>query len=260
MPENDDEISKITEDQLQKKIKLEKEFKIILLAFFLQISRDVSHVWLSTQSVPSLTYFYTDLVGILRRQYRKIAKVFGKDLQVRSELSLNHTQIANIQHEIIDYIKRHSQVQAGYILNTTESELQRIAQIISPLTTNGELLTNAQIARNIRKEFDAKSDARVNTIAQTETQIASESIKMIEAVGIDGIINSSKIQMIKQWGSILDNRTRASHVDADTQQQPLNKPFEVGGAKLMHPGDTSLGAPLSEICNCRCCSIITMLN
>ena len=61
--------------------------------------------------------------------------------------------------------------------------------------------------------------------------------------------------MIKTWNTILDEKTRHSHVLADRQEQKLQSPYTVQGELLMMPGDTSLGASLSNIINCRCCSI-----
>ena len=54
----------------------------------------------------------------------------------------------------------------------------------------------------------------------------------------------------KIWVSIIDQRTRATHLSANGQVRLLNNPFSVGGASLQWPADT--GGPLSEIINCRC--------
>jgi len=56
----------------------------------------------------------------------------------------------------------------------------------------------------------------------------------------------------KYWNTILDGRERISHNLADGQMQPILMPFEVGDSLLMYPKDTSLGASLEEIINCRC--------
>lgn len=56
----------------------------------------------------------------------------------------------------------------------------------------------------------------------------------------------------KQWHTILDGREREWHEEADSQIVPIDEPFEVGGALLMYPLDTSLGAGADNIANCRC--------
>ena len=61
------------------------------------------------------------------------------------------------------------------------------------------------------------------------------------------------IQIKRRWVCTKDSRTRFSHGMADGQIVVGTKqPFEVGGYKMMFPGDKSMGAPGHEIYNCRC--------
>lgn len=53
--------------------------------------------------------------------------------------------------------------------------------------------------------------------------------------------------VVKQWDSTLDGKTRNSHVAVDGQIRELDEPFSNG---LMFPGDPSGGA--AEVINCRC--------
>lgn len=53
--------------------------------------------------------------------------------------------------------------------------------------------------------------------------------------------------VVKQWDSTMDARTRDSHARVDGEVRELNKPFSNG---LMFPGDPSGGA--AEVVNCRC--------
>lgn len=61
------------------------------------------------------------------------------------------------------------------------------------------------------------------------------------------------IEMEKQWLATLDGRTRHDHAMADGQTVAEDKPFTVGGEKLMYPGDPS-GSPWN-VYNCRCTMI-----
>lgn len=63
------------------------------------------------------------------------------------------------------------------------------------------------------------------------------------------------IEMEKEWIATLDSRTRHDHAMADGQTVAEDKPFIVGGYKLMFPGDGSHGAPGHELYNCRCSMI-----
>lgn len=53
--------------------------------------------------------------------------------------------------------------------------------------------------------------------------------------------------VVKQWDSALDKRTRESHAKVDGEIRELDKPFSNG---LMFPGDPHGGA--AEVVNCRC--------
>lgn len=63
------------------------------------------------------------------------------------------------------------------------------------------------------------------------------------------------IEMEKQWIATLDGRTRHDHAVADGQTVAEDKPFTVGGYKLMFPGDMASGAPGHLLYNCRCTMI-----
>ena len=56
--------------------------------------------------------------------------------------------------------------------------------------------------------------------------------------------------VVKQWDSTLDNRTRPHHRRLDGQIRELDEPFEVDGLKAAAPGQFGRA---SEDCNCRCC-------
>lgn len=89
---------------------------------------------------------------------------------------------------------------------------------------------------------------RLENIARTETLRAynTGSYELYKAWGV--------VEQ-KEWLSTNDDRTRPSHVSANGQIVALNEPFVVGGYRMMYPLDGSLGAPASEICQCRCTSI-----
>ena len=54
----------------------------------------------------------------------------------------------------------------------------------------------------------------------------------------------------KRWRSANNKRTRKDHREANGQTVDIDKPFRVGGEKLMHPGDPSGSA--KQIVKCRC--------
>jgi SPP1 gp7 family putative phage head morphogenesis protein len=86
---------------------------------------------------------------------------------------------------------------------------------------------------------------RAIRVARTETIAASNA-------GEFESYNQSDYVIGKQWLSSHDDRVRPDHEAANGQKKKLDEPFEVGGYKLMFPGDSSLGAPAREVIHCRC--------
>lgn len=105
-------------------------------------------------------------------------------------------------------------------------------------------MPHSEIARNIASAAKAPL-SRAKTIVRTEShRIAQASTydaqKAAKAKGAD---------VVKQWDSTLDGKTRDSHRRLDGQIKELDEPFTIGGKKAMHPGDFNDPA---EDCNCRC--------
>lgn len=55
--------------------------------------------------------------------------------------------------------------------------------------------------------------------------------------------------LVKQWDSTMDKKTRPHHVQLDGQVRELDEPFEVAGRKAQMPGKFGIA---SEDINCRC--------
>ncbi len=93
---------------------------------------------------------------------------------------------------------------------------------------------------------------RTETIARTETMRSSNTggFALFEAWEVPA----------KEWLVTLDGRERDSHRTAGLRYReggdpgpiPLQEPFLVGGYRMQHPHDMSLGAPIGEVVNCRC--------
>lgn len=108
-------------------------------------------------------------------------------------------------------------------------------------------LSNGEIARNISRMSNAPlSRAKVivrteaHRIQQASTRDAQERAKTMGA------------DVVKQWDSTLDGRTRSEHRKLDGQIREIDEPFEAAGLKAMAPGH--FGDPAHD-CNCRCVSL-----
>ena len=118
----------------------------------------------------------------------------------------------------------------------------------------GEALSRADKALSMRQITNGQLKERGDMIARTET-IASLNAGRNE--GIQQLIDAGNItedQVVKVWDSTgADGRTRDTHLGMEDQRKRLGEPFvSPSGARMMHPGDTSLQAPGSETINCRC--------
>lgn len=107
---------------------------------------------------------------------------------------------------------------------------------------------SVRVAKQIQKDW-AFSYERATRIVQTEITAAQNAASFY---ALDMFADTGTIT--KNWLATNDKRTRDSHMTAHYTQRDIeyNKPFIVGGAELMYPGDTSLGAPAREIVRCRC--------
>ena len=283
--------SKAIAKQLAMKLKLENKLKPKLRKFFKQVGRDVRVIWTATGRIPSLDSFDVELTAILRDHYRLVADAF-KDIpkeSIKSHIALGEkkfveelpggsdssdltTTIAAVilllssamdkaEEEIVGFIIDESVKHSGFILNTTRDELQSVtARVVANAVAQGEDLTLAEISARVEREFAANSRNRIDTIAVTETQGPSETTKLIMALalastaltvpGVDGELLPGTV--IKTWNSIIDSVTRPAHISANGQVVLNNTSFVVGGERLPAPGNSSLGASLKNIINCRC--------
>lgn len=95
---------------------------------------------------------------------------------------------------------------------------------------------------------------RGETIGRTEALHAlnrSEWLATKQAVE-QGNLRADAITRV--WDSAGDSRVRPTHKALDGQTVGLDEPFvsPLTGARMMHPGDTSLNAPGREVIGCRC--------
>lgn len=104
--------------------------------------------------------------------------------------------------------------------------------------------TYNEIARNlsmVTNEDLYKSTRIVRTeCARVSSEAKLESIKEMNKKGAD---------LVKQWDSTLDNKTRDTHAKLDQQYAEVDEPFKVDGYEAMGPG--MFGNPKQD-CNCRC--------
>lgn len=162
-----------------------------------------------------------------------------------------------------------SQNQAQWVLNaqaelsnpatasnwfTRERRDARFDATVQRSIDDGVALDGATIDKLTGRYSDSLLQLRGETIARTEALASlnqSQNEAFQQAID-DGLISPSAVKRI--WDASGDNRVRESHQAMNGQAVGMNEPFvsPVTGARMMHPGDHSLGAPAEEIINCRC--------
>ena len=120
-----------------------------------------------------------------------------------------------------------------YIKTSVRQEISRgIAQSLS----------YQEIARNIKNTTKVDYNKSLR-IAKTE----GHRIQCESAYNVQVRAKEKGADIVKQWDSTLDSRTRESHQKLDGEIVDVNKKFSNG---LLYPGDSNGVA--SEVVNCRC--------
>ena len=174
--------------------------------------------------------FIDKLIGAIRRTIE--TGLTAGNLRIGEPLTAE--EIANIP---VEYAVIARQVSRSELVNT-ETSNQVTSLVISMLEENATL---DEIKREMRKLFAGYRRFRVDRIARTVVVGAFEAgtLESWRAAGIDK----------KGWLSTQDGRVRPTHDEAGNLEPiPLNDPFIVGGAQLMHPGDPD--GPAKEVINC----------
>ena len=149
------------------------------------------------------------------------------------------------QEQVVRSLKNNSKLSKGLwgSLSHGNSKLQNnLRSEISRGFSQGH--SYAQIARSISNQMDIGFN-KVSRIVRTEShrisnEAAMDAMHKAKDVGAD---------VVKQWDSTLDKRTRPHHAQLDGQIRELDEPFEIAGHTAMYPG--GFGSA-SEDSHCRC--------
>lgn len=102
----------------------------------------------------------------------------------------------------------------------------------------------AQVAKSVSNQMNIGFN-KVSRIVRTESHRISNEAAMDAAYKA----KEAGADVVKQWDSTLDKRTRPHHSQLDGQIRELDEPFEVAGHTAMYPGGFGVA---SEDIHCRC--------
>lgn len=150
-----------------------------------------------------------------------------KDPYIQANLALTYNLIVRIPDQV------HAMIVGAILEGSQKAEpMQQIANRVDDILT----FTGSENWEN-----------RARVIAQTETNRHFNGSMLAHGLSREQAGDSS---LTKRWDTVMDNRERLEHRDANNDVQPLSQPFIVGGEPLLFPGDPT-GSPWNVI-NCRC--------
>ena len=236
---------------------LEEEYKLIIIAM---LEREHKHVMslistaqsdylVSVLASKAVDDMYQDWLLVIASGDKSIANEFAKETVADISASLN-----NIDRSMFDLTEISKNIN-GYFdetlgdivrdINSTSKD--RIAKLVAKGIE--EEKTTAQIGKDIDDLYlISMIPNRSGVIAKTETVRSSNAGSYFTAL-------NSPIQLNKIWTSIIDTKTRTgdfNHVHPNGQKVPVAGFFTVSGQKMRFAGDTSFGASVGNVINCRC--------
>lgn len=203
-----------------------------------------SETWLSRQSSKLI-------VEITEGQRTAIREVITRRI---SEGVNPRTTALDLVGRVDNLTKRRT----GGIVGLTNREATAVDNYRASLIAEGRKAD--KIDRMVTRYSNKTLLRRGERIARTET-IAALNAGRDE--GMNQLIDSGEVSpeaVTAEWSATSRTKpTRDTHIDLDGQKQPHGQPFiSSSGAMLMHPGDTSLGAPAEEVVQCRCYKSISV--
>jgi uncharacterized protein with gpF-like domain len=146
---------------------------------------------------------------------------------IQANIALTYNLLVRIPDEV------HAMVVAAILQGSQKAEsTEQIARRVDDILT----FTGSENWEN-----------RARVIAQTEGNRHYNSSQLAHGLLREQAGESS---LVKQWDTMMDNKERPAHHEANDQIRPLKQPFLVGGEDLLFPSDPS-GRP-SNVINCRC--------
>jgi len=273
-------------EDLRSKIKLEKDFIRKLIRLNNQIVKKTVLDFGRDGVVLNAREFEPALAALLDGQYERAARVFSDQIRdvLPPDLESTDTENSLITDALIVFFAARVIDQSQTITRTNQRDIS--TSIVSAnrqlqeLAEPGEIVTTREVARTAGTLLRRKLKGRAGTIATTEVQVAAEVSKATETAILTRnkaslprpVLAIPQPQVVvpelpsglpppkvsKEWVTAGDEVVRTSpfsHVFADGLKVNIDESFDVGGQLLRIPGDTSQGASLSNVINCRCASV-----
>jgi uncharacterized protein with gpF-like domain len=185
-----------------------------------------------------------NLAGLLQDLYDDALKVSGRYVQDSIGKSRHLTiERKDAFAQVIELLAAFWNTEAFVMAQTiSETTIKTIRDTTVKALFDG--LSEVEIGARIREVQTDLSVSRSQTIARTESHQA------IMKSQHDIVADLDLPPYVREWVSGSDGRVRKSHKAADGQLRKPGKPFDVGGDKLMYPGER--GGKPENVISCRC--------
>jgi hypothetical protein len=255
------------------KMQFESIFMKELRSLFNVMLNDFRVVYAATGRQPTDGKYNNQWETLLKKHYTRVQKKFTRNVGIEIKRidvvddQGNEDIKSLLLLSLLTWQDENAEQGADLIGNTTSRQMRdAIAQARESLLQDGESIDNRNVAATASAILKRRFKGRIQNIATTETQTASEATKQIVGESIEqGLIEDGDIPtpvvgtVTKTWRTVGDNRVRPTHVLANGQTRLLNESYSVGGQLLRYPGDRGLGADPKETSGCRCSSILSAL-
>ena len=261
---------------LNAKLRLEAKLRPRVERVEREVVREVVRSLGNSRGLPDVEGFSADrLEPILLAHYEDVGEKFSKQIRgdLPQDVAITLEEEATVDATLVGFFERRAPEQAAIIAKNNRRDAER--SIIAaadegrraveagdpmPGLREAALIAGAILFRGLR--------GRTTGIVMGETQAPAEASKLTELntllgnePSVDSGQEAAPSPVMKTWVSQGDSRVRTppdssfDHLRADSTEVPVNQPFRVSGESLMYPGDTSLGASIGNVANCRCSSI-----
>tara|TARA_Y100000114_G_scaffold146700_1_gene157672 strand:+ start:16 stop:1992 length:1977 start_codon:yes stop_codon:yes gene_type:complete len=231
-------------EQNRIRVNFEKSMQRKLIIMFNEFGNKGAKIYESTGTTGLTLYFSQTRKKVeqtLKPFYIRIIQTFSERLERR--LTKKEGNFFDILTE-----RYMMSVGANHITDIDATTRKQLQRVISQAQKEG--LGVAQTARQIEERFQPRfTRARSATIARTETHSAASFAN--HEMGKE--LQSSGVQLKKQWVATSDERTRIAHINANGTTVPMDEAFVVDGASMQYTGDPNGGA--RNVINCRCVTL-----
>lgn len=185
------------------------------------------------------------IYSLNRNHEAYVIETLGHDMSVGGDFTLlNESSVRRLMvtdPDVMPYYPKERAIQRGI-------DLEYGQKYIKKHVTSGILQGKSvyKIADDLQK--DLTNMERASAIRTARTAVTSA-----QNGGRQDTMNAARamgIKLPKRWVAVKDSRTRDIHGKADGQTVDSDKPFIVGGEKMMFPGDPSASG--WNFYNCRC--------